>query len=30
LSGRFGDPYGRPGDSVRIWETPPDNLGELA
>ena len=22
LSGRFGHPYGRPGDSFRIWETP--------
>ena len=22
LSGRFNDPYGRPGDSFRILETP--------
>ena len=29
LSGRFNDPYGRPGDSIRIRETP-GNPGELA
>ena len=29
LSGRFNDPYGRPGDSFRTGRLP-DNPGELA
>ena len=30
LSVRFVDTYGRAGDQCSIWETPDDNLGELA
>ena len=30
LSVRFFDTYKRAGDQCSIWETPDDNLGELA